>query len=270
MPLFVEELTKAVVEAGADRGYASISAVPPSALAVPATLHASLLGRLDRLGSAAKTVAQVGAAVGRDFSYELLAAVVRLAEPELQEALRRLVEAGLVFQRGMPPTAEYLFKHALAQDTAQRVYCSVARGLSAVPSGKSLNSFSAVRLVAVADPVRTSWAPLSPGGVIVVAAVMTHSRIYTVSPQVIFSVRITSRLTGRIECLSLCHNLGRLAPLLGVIADRKEPANNWDQAGIMALKAATVSGVHCTFCGTCGGVAHPISVSAHTATASID
>jgi class 3 adenylate cyclase/predicted ATPase len=125
VPLFVEELTKAVVEAGADRGQASISAVPSSSLAVPATLHASLLGRLDRLGPAAKTVAQVGAAIGRDFSYELLAAAAPLAEPELQEALRRLVEAGLVFQRGVPPAAEYLFKHALVQDTA---YSTLLRG----------------------------------------------------------------------------------------------------------------------------------------------
>ena len=125
VPLFVEELTKAVVEAGTDRRYGSISAVPPSSLAVPATLHASLLGRLDRLGPAAKNVAQVGAAIGRDFSYALLAAAVPLAEPELQEALRRLVEAGLVFQRGAPPTAEYLFKHALVQDTA---YSTLLRG----------------------------------------------------------------------------------------------------------------------------------------------
>jgi len=125
VPLFVEELTKAVVEAGADRGYVSVSAVPPSVLAVPATLHASLLGRLDRLGPAAKNVAQVGAAIGRDFSYELLAAAVQLAEPEVQEALRRLIEAGLVFQRGVPPAAEYLFKHALVQDTA---YSTLLRG----------------------------------------------------------------------------------------------------------------------------------------------
>jgi class 3 adenylate cyclase/predicted ATPase len=125
VPLFVEELTKAVVEAGANRGHVSVSAVPASSLAVPATLHASLLGRLDRLGPAAKSVAQVGAAVGRDFSHELLAAAAPLAEPELQEALRRLVEAGLVFQRGMPPAAEYLFKHALVQDTA---YSTLLRG----------------------------------------------------------------------------------------------------------------------------------------------
>jgi predicted ATPase len=125
VPLFVEELTKAVVEAGTDRGYGSISAVPSSSLAVPATLHASLLGRLDRLGPSAKNVAQVGAAIGRDFSHELLAAAVPLAEPDLQEALRRLVEAGLVFQRGAPPAAEYLFKHALVQDTA---YSTLLRG----------------------------------------------------------------------------------------------------------------------------------------------
>jgi hypothetical protein len=123
--LFVEELTKAVVDAGADRGYGSMAAVPASSLAVPATLHASLLGRLDRLGPSAKTVAQAGAAIGRDFSYELLAAAAPLAEPELQEALRRLVEAGLVFQRGLPPMAEYLFKHALVQDTA---YSTLLRG----------------------------------------------------------------------------------------------------------------------------------------------
>ena len=125
VPLFVEEVTKAVVEAGADRGYASLSAAPSSSLAVPATLHASLLGRLDRLGPAAKNVAQVGAAIGRDFSYELLAAAAPLAERELQEALGRLVEAGLVFQRGAPPAAEYLFKHALVQDTA---YSTLLRG----------------------------------------------------------------------------------------------------------------------------------------------
>jgi predicted ATPase len=125
VPLFVEELTKAVVEAGADRGNVSVAAMPPSSFAVPATLHASLLGRLDRLGPSAKTVAQVGAAIGRDFSYELLAVAAPLAEPELQEALRRLVEAGLVFQRGLPPTAEYLFKHALVQDTA---YSTLLRG----------------------------------------------------------------------------------------------------------------------------------------------
>jgi predicted ATPase len=125
VPLFVEEMTKAVVEAGAGRRSVSISAVPPSSLAVPATLHASLLGRLDRLGPSAKNVAQVGAAIGRDFSHELLAAAAPLPEPELQEALRRLVEAGLVFQRGMPPTAEYLFKHALVQDTA---YSTLLRG----------------------------------------------------------------------------------------------------------------------------------------------
>jgi len=125
VPLFVEELTKAVVEAGADRGYASIAAVPQSSLTVPATLHASLLGRLDRLGPAAKNVAQVGAAIGRDFSHELLAAAAQFAEPELQGALRRLVEAGLVFQRGAPPAAEYLFKHALVQDTA---YSTLLRG----------------------------------------------------------------------------------------------------------------------------------------------
>jgi predicted ATPase len=125
VPLFIEELTKAVVEAGADRGALTLSGAPASARTVPATLHASLLGRLDRLGPTAKLIAQAGAAIGRDFSYDLLAAAAEVAEPELREALRRLVESGLVFQRGAPPGSEYLFKHALVQDTA---YSTLLRG----------------------------------------------------------------------------------------------------------------------------------------------
>jgi class 3 adenylate cyclase len=125
VPLFIEELTRAVVEAGADRGALTVSGAPASSLAVPATLHASLLGRLDRLGPKAKLVAQAGAAIGRDFSYDLLAAAAELAEPQLQAALRLLVESGLVFQRGAPPASEYLFKHALIQDTA---YSTLLRG----------------------------------------------------------------------------------------------------------------------------------------------
>ena len=91
--------------------------VPSPMLAVPASLHASLMARLDRLGPA-KEVAQIGAAIGREFSHALLAAVVRKPEAELQSALDRLVEAGLLFRQGVPPHATYLFKHALVQDAA--------------------------------------------------------------------------------------------------------------------------------------------------------
>ncbi len=118
IPLFVEEMTKAVLEAeseGAARRMAS--AVPSPALAVPASLHASLMARLDRLGPA-KEVAQIGAAIGREFSHGLLAAVVRKPEPELNSALDRLIDAGLLFRQGVPPHASYLFKHALVQDAA--------------------------------------------------------------------------------------------------------------------------------------------------------
>lgn len=92
--------------------------VPSARMGVPATLQASLMARLDRLGSAAKGVAQMGAAIGREYSYELAAAVGETSEEKLQEAHRGLVDAGLVFQRGAPPTAEYLFKHALVQEAA--------------------------------------------------------------------------------------------------------------------------------------------------------
>jgi class 3 adenylate cyclase len=118
VPLFVEELTKAMLEARAERGREIAASVPSTRLGVPATLQASLMARLDRLGAAAKGVAQIGAAIGRGFSYELAAAVGASSEETLREALQRLVDAGLVFQRGAPPIAEYLFKHALVQDTA--------------------------------------------------------------------------------------------------------------------------------------------------------
>ena len=118
IPLFVEEMTKAVLEAESEEEVQRTAAtVPSTALAVPASLHASLMARLDRLGPA-KEVAQIGAAIGREFSHALLAAVVRKPEAELQSALDRLVAAGLLFRQGVPPQATYLFKHALVQDAA--------------------------------------------------------------------------------------------------------------------------------------------------------
>jgi class 3 adenylate cyclase/predicted ATPase len=112
VPLFVEELTKTVVES-----VRTHSSAPLNTLAIPATLHDSLMARLDRL-DAAKEVAQVGAVLGREFSYELLQAVSPVDEEALQHGLKQLVEAELVYQRGLMPQAHYLFKHALIQDTA--------------------------------------------------------------------------------------------------------------------------------------------------------
>ena len=118
IPLFVEEMTKAVLEAASQNAAEyTAAAVPSPALAVPASLHASLMTRLDRLGPA-KEVAQIGAAIGREFSHALLAAVVHKPEAELGVALDRLVAAGLLFRQGVPPYASYLFKHALVQDAA--------------------------------------------------------------------------------------------------------------------------------------------------------
>ena len=117
IPLFVEEITKAVLEAGDQGAEQAISAIPSPSVPVPATLHASLMARLDRLGSA-KAIAQIGAVAGREFSHALLAAVARRPEAELQSALDRLTDAGLLFRQGIPPDATYLFKHALVQDAA--------------------------------------------------------------------------------------------------------------------------------------------------------
>jgi predicted ATPase len=118
IPLFIEEMTKAVLEAGGpDGAERAVASIPAPALAIPASLHASLMARLDRLGPA-KEVAQIGAVIGREFPHALLAAVARKDEGALQAALDGLTGAGLLFRQGTPPQATYLFKHGLVQDTA--------------------------------------------------------------------------------------------------------------------------------------------------------
>jgi hypothetical protein len=120
-------LTKSVLESG----------VP--LVGIPTTLHDSLMARLDRLASV-RLVAQIGAAIGREFSYQLLRAVSRVREDELRAALARLVASELVFQRGAPPEAVYTFKHALVQDAAhgsllrstrQQLHAQIAEALEA-------------------------------------------------------------------------------------------------------------------------------------------
>jgi len=126
IPLFVEELTKALLESGLLREdetrYILSGPLPP--FAIPLSLQASLLARLDRL-MPVKEVAQIGAALGREFSYGLLAAIARQSDAALCGALDQLTEAGLVFRRGIPPHATFLFKHALVQDAA---YSTLLRG----------------------------------------------------------------------------------------------------------------------------------------------
>jgi class 3 adenylate cyclase/tetratricopeptide (TPR) repeat protein len=117
VPLFVEELTQTVLELGMQAPEA-LSSTPHSGLPVPATLYASLMARLDRLGPAAKAVAQTGAVIGREFGYQLLVGTADLPETELRGALDKLINAGLLFIRGAPPQSNYIFKHALVQDAA--------------------------------------------------------------------------------------------------------------------------------------------------------
>src|SRR5262245_1566093 len=119
VPLFIEELTSTLLESGLLREtpdrYVLDGPLPP--LAIPTTLQAALVARLDRLG-AVKDVAQIGAAIGREFSYELIAAVSALPPENLDAALERLAASGLISRRGAPPVATYSFKHALVQDAA--------------------------------------------------------------------------------------------------------------------------------------------------------
>jgi DNA-binding winged helix-turn-helix (wHTH) protein/predicted ATPase len=141
VPLFIEEFTKNLLESGLPREerdrYVLDGALPP--FAIPTSLHASLLARLDRLGSA-RHVAQIGAVIGREFSYTLVHAVSHFPDDELLDALATLVASELVFQRGAPPDAVYSFKHALVQDAAhgtllrharQQLHAQVAEALEA-------------------------------------------------------------------------------------------------------------------------------------------
>jgi predicted ATPase len=125
VPLFIEELTKTVLESGllreADDRFELTGPLPP--LAIPSTLHGSLLARLDWLASV-KDVAQIGAVIGREFSYPLIAAAAALPEKSLRDALSQLGEAELIYQRGVPPVSTYRFKHALLQGAA---YTSLVR-----------------------------------------------------------------------------------------------------------------------------------------------
>jgi len=126
VPLFIEELTSTLLESGHLRetadGYVLDGPLP--SLAIPTTLQASLLARLDRLASV-KDIAQIGAVIGREFSFGLIDAVSAIPRQELEAALGKLVAAELIFQRGVPPDANYRFKHVLVQDAA---YASLLRG----------------------------------------------------------------------------------------------------------------------------------------------
>jgi predicted ATPase len=120
VPLFVEELTKSVVESANVKSEGATSAQSGTnnpQIAIPATLRDSLMARLDRFAPV-KEIAQIGAAIGRDFSYELISAVATMPQAQLDDALVRLTESGLAFRRGTPPDATYTFKHALVQDAA--------------------------------------------------------------------------------------------------------------------------------------------------------
>jgi class 3 adenylate cyclase/predicted ATPase len=117
VPLFIEELTKVVLESGTQSSTA-LSVAPHPIPTIPATLHASLVARLDRLGRTAKELAQKGAVIGRQFSYELLAPIADLSEQQLREALEQLTHSGLLFVQSVAPQSIYTFKHALVQDAA--------------------------------------------------------------------------------------------------------------------------------------------------------
>jgi predicted ATPase len=144
--LFVEKLTKAVLENGDrdNRVAAVLTASPLPGLAIPATLHASLIARLDRLGLIAKEVVQIGAVVGREFGYDLIERVARRPGAELKAGLDRLAGSRLLFCRGIAPHSSYLFKHALVQDAAYGTCCAPVGKNCTRGSRRCSNSFSPI------------------------------------------------------------------------------------------------------------------------------
>ena len=150
VPLFLEELTKSVLESGllreAGDRYTLLTPLPP--LAIPTSLRDSLLARLDRLAPV-KDILQIGACLGREFSYRLLARISALGDEHLEQGLRKLTEAGLIYRRGTPPDATYTFKHALMQEAAYdfqlksrraQLHAQIARALEDDPDDRVANA----------------------------------------------------------------------------------------------------------------------------------
>jgi class 3 adenylate cyclase/predicted ATPase len=209
IPLFVEEMTKAVLEAGGElEAMQTAAAVPSPALAVPASLHASLMARLDRLGPA-KELAQIGAAIGREFSHALLAAVVPKPEAELDASLDRLIRAGLLFRKGVPPQATYLFKHALVQDAAYGTLLRQPR--------RALHA-------RIADTLENQFAEIAEGQPEVLARHCTEAGL--IEKAASLWGKAGSRSVGRsalIEALEqFTRALGQIATLPGTPALRRE------------------------------------------------
>jgi class 3 adenylate cyclase/tetratricopeptide (TPR) repeat protein len=166
VPLFVEEITKTVLESGELRetGSAFQLTGPLSRLLIPSTLYDSLMARLDRL-QPVKQVAQTAACIGRDFDYRLLKAVSPLDEAALQDALERLTSAELIFRRGVPPDSTYVFKHALVRDAAyenllktrrQTIHAKLVEALEAIRAAPELLAHHAT-VAGMTEPAVRYW-----------------------------------------------------------------------------------------------------------------
>jgi class 3 adenylate cyclase/predicted ATPase len=166
VPLFVEEITKTVLESGELRATASAYQLtgPLSRLRIPSTLYDSLMARLDRL-QPVKEVAQTAACIGRDFSYRLLKAVSPLGDAALQDALERLTGAELIFRRGVPPDSTYIFKHALVRDAAyenllktrrQTIHAKLVEAMEAIGAAPELLAYHATA-AGMTEPAVRYW-----------------------------------------------------------------------------------------------------------------
>jgi class 3 adenylate cyclase len=210
VPLFVEELTKTVLESGLLReengSYILAAALTP--LAIPSTLQDSLTARLDRLAPV-KEIAQIGAAIGREFSYRLLEAASPILGPALQDALGQLMASELIYGRGAPPEASYTFKHALVQDTAyatllrsrrQHIHADIARALAErfadmIESAPAIIAHHYTQ-AGLAEPAARYWLAAAE-------LALSRSAPTEASRYVDAGLALVPRLTDRLDCQSL-------------------------------------------------------------------
>ena len=227
VPLFLEELTKTVLESGQlrEEGGAYVLASAATPLAIPSTLQDSLMARLDRLAPV-REIAQIGAAIGREFSYRLLEAVSPVKGPTLRDALDQLTASELIYGRGAPPETTYIFKHALVQDTAyasllrsrrQRIHADIARALEEwfadqIEASPAIIAHHYTE-AGLAEPAARNW-------LVAAESALSRSAYAEAGPYVDAGLTLIPRLTDVRNCHSLelglhVARMNALVPLKG-------------------------------------------------------
>jgi predicted ATPase len=222
VPLFVEEITKTVLESGDLRETVSAYELtgPLSRLRIPSTLYDSLMARLDRL-QPVKEVAQTAACIGRDFDYRLLKAVSPLGDAALQDALERLTSAELIFRRGVPPDSTYIFKHALVRDAAyenllktrrQTIHAKLVEALKVIGAAPELLAHHA-SVAGMTEPAVRYWLRAGEQAAARSAnkEAASHLRTHRIKIDMLTQLGASSKFSAEWELATLLRDEGRRA-----------------------------------------------------------